>query len=232
MSYHVITGFLADKNIGSPKPKLKNTIFIHKSISGWNLIVDVNEERQLRMLASKNIGKIGSGWNDGDQANIKIQLQTTNDRIPEFVKTNPSYNQFTASIKEKGYVEINNKLNKICESFKPELEFYERKWPGSSILEINDFLLSLVPSFKSLLEDQNLDEYISQIIDEAADVQPKNKKQYQKAKHQVSKPTETVSVQEHNKLKATVDALTGVNESLRQRIDDLSKTENKTGLYQ
>lgn len=103
-------------------------------------------------------------------------------------------------------------------------------------------MLSLVPDFESLLEDQKLDGYISNIVDQAADVQPKRKKEYIKPivnKLKDSNSDNDNKEQTINKLKkeldqekASVQALTEVNQSLSEKLKTETETEAGTGLYQ
>src|SRR5688572_7916016 len=65
-----------------------------KGVNGWHLSKDVDHFGKITMVASKDIGRLGSSRNQGTEAKIEIRLETTEKRSPSIKAIeNDSYSQ-------------------------------------------------------------------------------------------------------------------------------------------
>lgn len=147
-----------------------DSLYIQKKMNEWTLILDVNELGKVNMKAEKTIGRIGRSGNTGTEAKIRIELETTDNRVP-LVKTIGS-NGYNVK-----FVEVDDEKNRTTESFKTKNESYETSetyahtWPNSSVLTTSEFFQEIIPEFEELLKEKILDGYVSKISDSASKVQ-------------------------------------------------------------
>jgi hypothetical protein len=172
--YHYSTNY---NHPEQDKKKKSDSLYINKNVNGWTVTFSVNEEGKLSVEAWKTLGSIAAVATAGNtnEANLNINLETTENRVPKF-KTIESSSRFTAD-----FIEIDDRLNRTAEGFK-ESQYYRREFAASSIVTTDEFLSQIVPAFEDLLQDTKLNGFVSKISDQAAEVQRPYNKEYRQEK--------------------------------------------------
>ena len=78
------------------------------------------------------------------------------------------------------FVEVDDRLGRITPGFEQEEKHYHHEWAQSSILTIDEFYQEIMPDIQKLLADKKVHGYISEITEQAAQVQKPYNKNYVK----------------------------------------------------
>jgi alanine racemase len=141
-------------------------------VNGWYVILSVNEEQKIQLIAQKVIGTLpGSALESSKEAMIKISMESTEQRSPKLAMVDDPYNP--------KYLELDDGLNRINEKYKEEGHFYQQQYNQSSIVTVEEFFSEFV-DFEELLKEKKLDEYLAKFTEVASKVQRPYDKTYLK----------------------------------------------------
>ena len=173
MSYKIQT----TSNLRPTAKVSSDGIYINQQVNGWSLTLDVSELGKITLAAHRTIGRTARTIGRNNEANLSIRLETVDHRTPDIkairIGSGTGYGA-------PNFCELNDSLSRTTESFKEEDKYYKRYYQSSSILTVDEFFSELIPHFEQLLKDSKLDNYISKIAEEAANIQKPYNRGYTK----------------------------------------------------